>query len=166
MSFTILKNCFWLMVPVILINLLLMHRLPRRYQARVFDNIPKWVGAIENILRIVVFLTPLLMPLEVADEARGFGLLLYSTGLVFYFLSWVMQIGFPESHWSRSRIGFMAPAYTPLIWLAGIALIGRSLFHSVPWSQWIYAGFAAGFLIAHNAHAWIAYSRALRDSPS
>ena len=153
-----LSNCFWLIFPVLVLNMLLARRLPRFYQAAVFDNVPNWIAAGENILRIVVFLAPIPMPLGISDGEQKLGLILYAVGFAIYLLSWLLQIRFPNSAWSRSRLGFMAPAYTPALWLAGIALTGRSLFLPVPWSPWIYAALGTGFLVFHNTHCWIAHS--------
>ena len=37
-----------------------------------------------------------------------------------------MQIWFPLSQWSKSRFGFMAPGFTPLLWLIGVAFVGSA----------------------------------------
>jgi hypothetical protein len=152
-------NCFWLMAPVLALNLLLMNRLPENYQPQVFSrNISQWISAGEVIFRGVIFLLPLLMPLGIAGHEQRLGILIYLFGMILYALSWMIEILFPESAWSASRWGFMAPAYTPLVWLCGIALVGRTLYFAVPYSPWIYAGVSAVFLLFHNLHCWIVYS--------
>ncbi len=56
-----LFNCFWLIVPVLLWNLLFT--LPGKYSPGIFwHNIPPLIAYGENIFRTVVILFPLLMP--------------------------------------------------------------------------------------------------------
>jgi hypothetical protein len=155
-----LFNCFWLLIPILLFNVLLMRRLPKAYQPDVFwRSIPAWIGFGENALRIFVFVLPLFMPLRVSSPGQSIGFALYAAGLILYFRSWSMQVRRPQSPWSLSRWGFMAPAFTPLIWLTGIALIGDSLFVPVRYSPWVYIALSVAFLAFHNLHAWIVYSR-------
>jgi hypothetical protein len=154
-------NCFWLLVPVLLMNVLLMGKLPKMYQPELFsDRIPAWIIAWENSLRVAVFSLPLLMPLQIARSAQKIGLAFYFAGVAIYFASWAMQIWFPQCAWSTSRWGFMAPGYTPLIWLAGIALVGDSLYVPIPYTPRVYIGLSAAFLAFHNLHTWIVYTRA------
>ena len=56
-------------------------------------------------------------------------------------------------------IGTLAPAYTSLIWLAGIGLIGRSRDGVWPFKPWVYVGLACAFVAVHLAHASIVYAR-------
>ncbi|MGA2349589.1 MAG: hypothetical protein ABSF70_04075 [Terracidiphilus sp.] len=156
-----LRNCFWLIVPVMLMNVLLMGKLPKMYQSEVFSrSIPVWVVAGENIFRLGIFVLPLLMQLQITRPGQKTGIVLYLAGLILYFSSWAMQIWFPNNQWSASRWGFMAPSYTPLVWLIGIALVGDSLYVPIYYSPWIYIGLSAVFLIFHNLHTWIVYTRA------
>lgn len=62
--------------------------------------------------------------------------------------------------WSTSLVGFMAPAFTPAVFLAGICLIGDTLtLHAVPWTPLIYAAICALFLVFHCFHAKVVHSR-------
>ena len=159
-------NCFWLVVPILLMNALLMQRLPRAYQSEVFGRgIPRWIGAGENLFRTAVFTLPLLMPLRVATPGQKIGLALYLTGVAVYFLAWGMQIRHPQTAWSASRAGFLAPAYTPSLWLAGIGLIGDSLYAGAAYRSWMYLALSAAFLAFHNAHAWMVYLREAGAGP-
>ena len=154
------ENCIWLIVPIMLVNLLLLRRLPKAYQADVFDHdIPRWIRIGENIARTIVFALPLFMPLKIGTFSQKAGFALYLIGTVLYCLSWGMQIWHPRSPWCRSAWGFMAPAYTPLIWLLGIGLIGTTLFLPVGYSPWVYIALSAVFLAFHNIHAGIVYKR-------
>ena len=155
------RSCVWLIAPVLLMNLLLARKLPKMYQPEVFSRqIPPWINAGENIFRLAIFVLPLLMRLQLATPEEMIGFLLYLAGLMLYLLSWIMQIAFQYSAWSRSRWGFMAPSYTPLLWLIGVALIGDSLFFPIPCPPCIYIGLAVLFLFFHNLHTWIVYTRA------
>jgi hypothetical protein len=70
-----------------------------------------------------------------------------------------MQIWFPLSPWSQSPLGFLAPAFTPALWLAGIASIGRTLYFGDFYRPWMFLALSLVFLAFHNAHAWTVYSR-------
>ena len=151
------QNCMWLVVPLLLLNVVLMRRLPKAYQAEVFwREIPSWIKVGENLTRTLVFVLPLFMRL---DLSQGAGLLLYLIGTVVYSLAWLAQIARPRSAWSTSPWGFLAPAYTPAIWLVGIALIGKTLFLPIPYTPRIYVALSAVFLAFHNTHAAIVYRR-------
>ena len=127
-------NRFWLTVPVLLLKALLMSRLPKLYQREVFwRDIPAWTRIGENAFRSVVLVLPILMPLRVAGSEQAIGLTLYCAGLILCFFSWGMQVWYSQTRWSANPWDFMAPAYTPLIWLIGIALIGDSLYASIPY---------------------------------
>jgi hypothetical protein len=102
---------------------------------------------------------PLLMPLGMATSGQRIGFAVYGIGVVLYCLSWGVQIRYPHSSWSASRLGFLAPAYTPAVWLAGIGLVGDSLYLPVAYSRWVYIALSAAFLVFHNAHAWIVHAR-------
>jgi hypothetical protein len=109
--------------------------------------------------RTIVFALPLSMPLKIGTLSQETGFVLYLIGTILYGLSWGMQIWYPCSPWCRSAWGFMAPAYTPLIWLVGIGLIGNPSFLPVVYSPWVYLALSAAFLAFHNSHAWIVYKR-------
>jgi hypothetical protein len=153
-------NCLWLLVPMMLLNVALWPRLPKMYQRDVFwKDIPAWISVGENATRTVLFVLPVLMPLRVAAPIERVGFALYVVGGLLYLLSWTVQIQYPESSWSKSVWGFMAPGYTPLIWLTGIGLIGDKLFLAVSYSPMVYIALAVAFLAFHNLHLLIVYRR-------
>jgi len=153
-------NCFILLIPIFLWNILFATSLPRGYSIEFFwKDIPPIVGTTENILRIVAFFLPLLMPLTIKTRRQKIGLGIYLAGVAIYFLSWVLQIHLPESAWSSSLFGFLAPAYTTLIWLIGIGLIGDKLFVKVPYKSIIYMAISTVFVVFHTTHAYIVYTR-------
>ncbi len=153
-------NCFILVIPVFLWNILFATSLPRGYSMEFFwKDIPPIVGTTENILRIVAFFLPILMPLAIQSSQQRIGLGIYLAGMTIYFLSWVLQIYLPESAWSSSLFGFLAPAYTTAIWFIGIGLIGDRLFVQVPYKPIIYIAFSMVFVVFHTTHAYIVYTR-------
>jgi hypothetical protein len=156
-----LRSCFLLLVPVLAANVLLIHRLPRAYQMDNFwRGIPPAVGVPENVLRGVVMFLPLLMPLRISNTRHRLGMALYLAGLLVYLASWAVLIVFPQSAWSTSAIGFAAPAYTPVLWLVGIGLLGdRLLVPRVNIHPWFYCGLSILFLLFHNIHTLLVYSR-------
>jgi hypothetical protein len=109
-------------------------------------------------LRVVLFALPVLMPLRVDTPRRRAGMALYLAGLVLYFLSGAPLMVSPASAWSTSVFGFMAPAYTPVFWFGGIALIGDTLFVRAPF-RWLYLLLTCAFLAFHNTHAWLVYTQ-------
>jgi hypothetical protein len=158
-----LANCFWLLLPVLALNLLFSRQLPAAYQPGVFwRDIPRWISVPENLLRTLVMILPVIMRLRVSTPVQKLGLWIYFAGLAAYFTSWAALILFPWSGWSTSAIGFMAPAFTPIIWLVGIGLLGgQLLFTTVPFRSWMYWILSALFLVFHNLHAATVYSRGI-----
>jgi hypothetical protein len=153
-------NCFLLILPVLAWNVALTGSLPEAYQPKTFlDNIPVHITYGENIFRILIFAFTLFMPLMVGTNVQKQGLIIYIGGILLYFTSWLMLIYAPDSDWSKSIYGFMAPAYTPLFWLLGIGLIGDNSYFHFPYKRIFFILFSILFLIFHNWHTFIVYSR-------
>ena len=161
-----LANAFWLLVPILAFNALFTRQLPPAYHADVFDKgIPLWIRMPENLSRLLVMLFPLVMRLQISTSSQQLGLALYVAGTAVYFAAWGIQIAFPQNGWSTSVAGFMAPAYTPALWLLGIGLLGdRLTLPNVPCNPWIYWSVCGTFLAFHNAHTWLVYARTKVDS--
>ncbi len=154
-----LINCFLLLIPIFLWNLILAPYLPKGYSPEVFDsNIPFWIVYPENILRMILFIYPLTMVLSIKTTSQKLGLCLYIFGIVLYFLSWVWVIAYPESDWSTSLGGFTAPAYTPILWLTGIGLIGKESFFRTKFNTVVYVLLAVVFVLVHTKHAMLVYA--------
>lgn len=154
-------NCFLLTLPVLVWDIVFANKLPVAFQPETFRNgIPPALTYGENILRTLVFIFTLLMPLRISTPVQKKGLILYTGGTFLYFSSWLVLIYFPDSAWSRSMPGFLAPAYTPLFWLAGIGLIGDSFYFGLPYRRWFIMLVLLIFLVLHNLHAYIIYIRA------
>ncbi len=155
-------NCMLLLVPIMAWNIAFTSKLPRMYSAELFErNIPVFITTGENILRLLVFLLPLLMPLQAETMIQKFGLGLYLLGSIIYVSSWLVQMYFPQSPWSLSAFGSLAPAYTPLIWLVGISMIGSTLYFPSPYRPWMYIMLSILFIGFHLSHAILAYQHSL-----
>jgi len=142
-------NCLWLLTPILAWNAIFSSKLA--HPAFEFDEaVHQWVLLIENILRLAVMVLPLFMPLRWNTSHNKLGMAVNVIGMLVYFASWIPLMVAPESVWSNSLPGFLAPAYTPLLWLVGIGLIGGWLpylilsvvFVGVHVSHWgqVYAG--------------------------
>lgn len=135
-------NCLWLMAPLLAWNIILGPQITLD-QVISDANSPTWLLAAENVTRIVVFAFPLLLPLRIQDNVSKTGLAIYLGGTLLYFVTWIPLIWMPDSFWSQSVAGLLAPRLTPLLPFLGIALIG----HSAP-----YAVLSALFITLHTWH--------------
>ena len=155
-----LLNCFLLLIPLFLWNIILVGFLPKAYSPDIFwKDIPKWIGYSENILRIVVFVLPVVMIFSLKTGLQKLGFTIYLVGIAIYFLTWIFVILYPQSNWTTSLIGFMAPAYTTIIFFVGIGLIGNKAFFKFPYLSLIYICLSILFVIAHSAHTYIVFQR-------
>jgi len=153
-------NCFLLTLPIMVWNIVLTNKLPKDFQSEIFwKDIPVFLTYGENISRTVVFMLTLLMPLSISTITQKKGLFLYVGGTILYFASWLGLIYFPNSGWSNNVFGFMAPAYTPLLWLTGVGLIGNSFYFNLPYRRWFFILTSFIFLIFHNFHTITIYFR-------
>ena len=161
------QNAFWLVAPILLCNLLLFRRLPPTYQSEAFSRgVPRWVTLPESLLRVPVFLLPLVLHVDVDASRWRPWFVLYVSGTLLYFASWLPQLLWPSSRWSISAAGFMAPSYTPATWLFAIGLGGdRLTISSVPYRRSAFWGIAAAFLVFHNIHTWLVHFRLHRAPP-
>ena len=138
----LIQNCFWLMVPLLVWNVLLGPKITQ--EAILSDShSPSWLLLAENITRIFVFALPLLLPLHFKDSCQRTGLLIYILGTLIYFGTWIPLLAAPQSGWSQSALGLIAPRLTPLLPFLGIALISQT---------WLYAFFAVLFIVFHSIH--------------
>jgi hypothetical protein len=155
-----LLNCMLFLLPIMIWNFIFAGRLPWMYSAEIFEkDIPSYITNGENIFRLLIFVLPVLMPIRIVTPNQKLGLWLYIAGTAIYFVSWLAEIYFPQSVWSLSAFGFLAPAYTPLIWLIGIGLIGDMLYFASPYRSWMYIVASTIFLGFHLSHAATIYFR-------
>ena len=155
-----LLNCFVLTMPVLIWNIALSQKLPQSFQPETFwHQIPSLLTYGENVSRLLVFILAALMPITYSwkHQIQGWGI--YLAGIALYFSSWLMLIFLPTSLWSQSLVGFMAPAYTPFIWLMGIASIGDSYYFNLPFKKWFFVAASLFFLIFHNEHTYLIFVR-------
>ncbi len=153
-------NCFLLTIPIMAWNILLASKLPEPFQPEIFQaDIPLFLTIGESVFRMIIFIFTLLMPLSIKTKTQKIGIATYIIGVLFYFASWLALIYYPESKWSSGYLGFMAPAYTPLIWLTGIGLIGEKSYFNLPYIKYGFIASSIIFLISHNIHTLIIYNR-------
>lgn len=119
----VILNCFWLLTPIFIWNLLFRKRLTGIYKSEVFGNsIPKYIYLPENFFRIALFINPLFFPISFESDAQKFGFLVYAIGIVLYFVSWLPLLK-ENSKAYKKFISVASPAFLPLVWLIGIAFI-------------------------------------------
>jgi hypothetical protein len=150
------SNCFWLILPLLLWNLLLgSHITDTRITSDAAS--PKWLLAAENISRILVFVFPALLSLPSRTNwqfvlpgnanwqfaLQRTGVVIYIIGTLIYFASWLPLIFAPGSPWSNNSPGLLAPRVTPFLSFLGIAMIGNS---------WLYGLISATFILFHTWH--------------
>lgn len=155
-----LRNGIWLTIPILLWNIIFASRLPAAFLPDIFwRDIPTMIQIGENVLRILIFAMPLFFSVNLKTKMQRYGLVWYVGGTAVYFSSWLPLLFAPESGWSQSMIGFMAPAYTPLLWLVGIGLLGEQFYFSVKYRPVYYIAPAILFTIFHCIHTAIVYLR-------
>lgn len=152
-----LRNRLWLVLPVLALNAALSPQLPRTYAQEPFaaggPAVLAGLAVAENVLRFLLCASPVLMRPAPCRRA----LLIYACGLSAYAGAWLAVVAAPDSSWSTSLIGFTAPAWTSLFWLAGIGW--GSKLHFVPrYRPWMYGVAAVAFTTVHTvsfAAVWI-----------
>ena len=158
-----LVNGFLLVAPLLALNMALAGRLPAGYQPAAWNAVPAGVCIAENVLRLPTFLLPVLLPISFSGAVQRVGAVLYAVGAAGYLASWAVQILRPNAAWSTGRAGFLAPAYTPALWLTGIGLLGAEpIIPHLRYLPWIYLGTVLAFLAVHNLHAELVHRRLSR----
>lgn len=154
-------NAFIFLIPVFLWNMLLTRYLPPPYGTKEFDQgIPRFILLGEQLFRIPVFLLPLLIKTNPSTSIGKIGLIIYIVGVIIYFFSWLVLIKWPNSNWSQSKWGFTAPAYTPFVWLFGLALMADSYFFDFfSYEYWHYLIFCILFVGFHLIHSKLSFRK-------
>ena len=156
----VFSNGFIFFIPILLWNMALTKKLPFPYGTQSFDSdIPKVILLGEGLFRMIVMLMPLTMKVNLSTIGDDNGIIVFILGVLLYFISWISLILFPESNWSKSVIGFSAPAYTPLVWLIGFAMITTSFYFNYHYSLWYYLIPSFIFISFHLLHTVIIYNR-------
>jgi hypothetical protein len=156
----IFLNGIWLTVPILIWNILFANRLPAQFQPDIFwKDIPVFIKYGENIFRTILFAMPVFFMLALKSPLSRPGWICYLGGALVYFASWLLLMFAPNSAWSASLIGFMAPAYTPVIWLTGLALLGGAFYFPLRYHPAYYLTPAILFTIFHCSHTALVYLR-------
>jgi hypothetical protein len=159
----LLRNGALLIVPPMIITFGLWGDLPPAYGPDLFwKGIPEWLGLMENTFRILAFGLPGILYFGKRETGQSLGWYLYAGGLVVYLASYALQIAFPHGGWRQSVIGFTVPAWSTLLWLAGIGLVCVRSWLPIPWHRAIYLSSAFFFLIFHVGHTGLVYFTAIR----
>ena len=154
-------SCGLLLIPAIAWNLAFTSKLmPPHAMAEFWRDIPAPVMLIENSLRALVFGLPFIMPLQISTKLERRALLAFVLGTLVYFASWLALMYWPQSSWSSSILGSLAPVYTPILFLASLAVLGKRLFWGRFYCWWMYLVLCVGFLAAHITHGAFVYVRA------
>jgi hypothetical protein len=155
-----LSNGVFLLLITMLWNIIFYEYLPETFSLENFRrDIPALVLTGENIFRILTFGFTILLLLGLQDKAQKTGLVLYIVGVIIYFASWAAQMFLSDTQWSQSLLGYTAPAYTSIIWLLGIGLLGKELvIKRIPYNRIVFITLSIIFVVFHTAHAAIAYS--------
>ncbi len=98
-----------------------------------------------------------------ASKLQRFGFAVYLLGIVVYFSSWLAVIYWPASTWSMSAVGFTAAAYTSVVYLKGIGLIGQNSFLKLRWISKIYILASLLFEVFHTLRAYLAFLKLQRE---
>jgi hypothetical protein len=137
-----LLNGFLLILPLLAWNLALGSRLTQEAITSDAHSL-KWLLVAENIARVLVFALPLLLPIQLKDPRNKAGLAVYCLGTLIYFSSWLPLLLAPDSAWSQSAAGLLAPRLTPFLPFLGIALVCNS---------WLYGVISGVFIFFHTWH--------------
>ena len=158
LSSTVFRNGALLILPPMIITFGLWGALPAAYGADIFwKGIPGWLGLGENIFRVLVFVLPGILCFGRKQSGQPLGWSFYFGGLALYLASYLMQIVDPNSAWSRSLIGFTAPAWSTMFWFAGIGLVCARSWLPIPWHRIIYLACAGVFVMFHVGHAGLVF---------
>jgi hypothetical protein len=113
-------------------------------------SVPRAYEVAEWVFRIGTMVYPLFLPIR--PEAGGFtpGLIIYSGGLLLYFASWVPYMIGQHASVFDSPVFQFAPAYLPLVWMTGMAVMAESP---------ILAGLSVIFMALHVGEYVMRYAK-------
>lgn len=151
----VLKNGLLLIAPPLIISLGLWPFLPKEFASVAFDvGIPKWLLMCENILRTLVFFSPIILINSLTNKT---GWILYGSGILLYTLSYLVQMFFSQTAFANSMFAFTAPAWTTLIWFTGIALLCDTSYLPLKNSSAVYVGLSVIFTVVHVTHTVLVF---------
>jgi hypothetical protein len=152
----IMKNGIWLTLPPLIFSLGVMSVAPTVVTPAEFNKgIPDLLIYSEMVSRVVVFALPAFFSVGLSSRTKRHGLFLYIAGVAFYCMTYAIQNYLPDSAWSTSLIGFTASAYTNLIWMIGLGLMGNKIYlpNRLRYRPVFFIAPAAIFIILHVVHA-------------
>ena len=156
----IFTNCYIPLIPIFVWNIVLSSKLPSAFDPKSFNrDIPLLILVGENLFRSLIFVLPLLMKINISGIKGKIGVIIYALGTVLYFMSWLMLMYSPNSACSNNALGFIAPAYTPIIWLIGIGLMADSYYFRMKFTKWHFIIPSVAFSAFHITHALLVYLR-------
>jgi hypothetical protein len=161
-NIAVFKNGAWLTLPPLLLSLGPMAFLPNALTPAQFnEGIPPALLVIENMTRILVFAMPAFFSIGFASRRQKPGAVLYLAGVILYGLSYGIRNVFSQSAWSTSTVGFAASAYTNIIWMVGLGLLGEKFYflESLRYRPVFYVVPAVVFVAIHTVHAVLFYQR-------
>jgi len=148
-----LLNCFWLILPVIIFNIIAVKFLPQYYLV----DIEHPIVIIETILRIFTVLLPFVMVMDFSSKASKIGIIIYLAGFFIYACSYFIAINHSHTFFGSNIIVVLAPYWTSIIWLIGIGLIGTKLFINLRYHYSLYFFISIAFVIVHCYHGYLCY---------
>jgi len=158
----IMTNGYILIFPIIIWNISFFSYLPSSYAPSNFNSdIPLWIIVGENLFRMVLFIFPLFVQVNIKISFGNKGLIIYLLGVLIYFSSWLAIIISPSSVWSSSVLGYSAPAYTPIIWILGLSMMVDSYYfkYRLNYSKWHFLLPSLSLIGFHISHAIYVYNR-------
>ena len=158
----IMTNGYILIFPIIIWNISFFSYLPSSYAPSNFNSdIPLWIIVGENLFRMVLFIFPLFVQVNIKISFGNKGLIIYLLGILIYFSSWLAIIISPSSVWSSSVLGYSAPAYTPIIWILGLSMMVDSYYfkYRLNYSKWHFLLPSLSLIGFHISHAIYVYNR-------
>ena len=157
---TIRRSGIWLTLPPLILSFALTPFLPEAFGAEQFnEGVPVLLLHSENMIRLGLFALPVSFVIGVSSSIQKRGLALYLIGLLIYVMSYGAQIIIPSSAWSCSLLGFAAPAYSNIIWMTGLACMGKDFvfFDCFRYRPRFFIVPSILFVVVHTAHAAIAF---------
>jgi len=153
------KNCFLLIIPVLLWNIIFVSYLPEVYTNKsIIGDIPDLVLWGEIIAFLSILVLSLMMPLKIKTGFQKLGLIIYLVGLAIYLLAWRPIILYPNGDWSSGFLGFVSLAFLPFIFLVGIGMIGDKFYIKFQFSRKIFIGLSFVLIFLSTWHAILTYN--------
>jgi len=153
-------NCFLLLLPVLIWNLIFEAYLPEKYSFIEFRyDVPSFIRWTELISGAALLILSFSLQLNIKTRIQKIGLVIYFAGLIAYLFVWRPIILYPYSDWSNSLFGFISLAFTPIVLLFGIGLIGKKnlFFKKIVYRRLFFLYLTFIYIICRTSHAILVY---------